>query len=1232
MSLEALFKRFRAILGALVVVAVAGVIALEEIPKEAEPDVDLPVFHISTHLSGLTPEDTDRLLVRPLERELRNLDGLKEIRSRATAGQARIRLEFDVSYDRDRTHDHLRERISRAKEGLPNGTPEPRIEEVNLSRFPLMLVTLSGSLPDLQLIDYAHDLKHELESLDEILDITVIGDRDKRVEITIDPLVLESYGLDIPLLLKSVNSSNQAVRVGEVDTSGGRLTVRLPSLLNRIADIRALPIRVDRGFVLTLGDVATVRPALDDPTSLARINGQPAIALSVTKRVGENVIDTLALIRERVAQISSRWPSAITVGFSQDSSWRIRTRIAELRNSLISAIALVMVIIIATLGVRAGLLVGLSIPGSFLLAILALSALDISINTAVLYAFVMSVGLLVDGAIVMVENAERLIRDGTARLHAYIRSVRSLWLPIVTSTATTLAAFLPLLTWPGVVGEYLKFLPLTMLLTLTSSLIMALLFVPVLGSTLGTGAGIRSPDAPPGWFTRGYLTLLRQALCNPALVLIGAGALLIWSMWIFERQGRGVEFLPEVETGRAVVQIRARGELSFKEKYALASQVEQIALGFRAFRSVFLNVAGSSGGGSVSTDVIAELFLEFRDWHEHPPADLVLANLQKQVDSVTGIKVEIRPIRGSPRPGKPIQLDVTGEDPSELDTAVRMTLRELARLRGVKDVEDSRPAPGIEWQIDIERKDAARYGVDLRRAAQYAQLVTTGLKLGSIRPTANQPSREDDVDIVLRFPNRYRNLDGLAAIRIQARNGTVPLDQIARIKPILRGGDVERINGVRARRVVADIEPNLPKEERLGDLMRGLRGWTVGTALPGETEVSIRGEEEDQEEAREFLVRAFSLAFAMIALILVLQFNSFYQTLLILSAIVLSTVGVRIGLLFIDQPFGIVMSGIGIIALAGIVVNNNIILVSTFSSHIAAGKAAFDALLETGRTRLRPVLLTTVTTVAGLMPLVLRTDVDWIDRTVALGAPTTEYWVQMSSAVVFGLLFSTLLTLFITPAALMLRANITAARARERSLEQDSKRADSIAGVFEKHGLPVGVTALTAIVAAWTFIPELVFVRATDILSRQLFRQPPSGWFQAIEWAGFWSLIVLGAGYAYWKNAHVRVDVVRERLSAKGKAWVEIFGFVFLLSPVCAVVLIAGWEFVLRSFLDGELSGALMGSETQWIFKAMMLLCFTQLLWLGAYVTWRNIRFLRGLEETIFPPEPMASAATEDSS
>ncbi|MGK0169064.1 MAG: multidrug efflux pump [Gammaproteobacteria bacterium] len=1220
-----IYRHTRAVFAAFVLMMAAGIVALEEIPKEAEPDVNLPLFRVSVTASGISPQDIDRLVITPLTRELRNLEGLKELRSIARLGGANLSLEFDEDFDRERAHALLRERLEVVRAKLPASVSQPRIHEVNLGSFPLIVVTVAGAAPVSELMGYARALRETIAALPGVLDATLIGERDEVIDIVTDPLLLESHGLDASALPGIVNAANRAISGGRTDGDGARLTLTMPGLVTDVTGVAALPVKAANGSVITLGDLGLVRRTLTEPTSVARVNGTPALAISVTKRVGENVLETLDTLRATVKTATKKWPRVVQVGYTQDRSWRIRTRISELRNSLISAVIIVMTIVIAALGFRSGMLVGLAIPGAFLLAILALVGLGVSINTAVLYAFVMSVGLLVDGAIVIVESADRLMQEGLSRFDAYVRSARTLGIPVLSSTATTLAAFVPLLFWPGVIGEYMKFLPLTIFLTLAASLIMALLFVPVLGalgaqrpaSVTTAENGSRSGPAARSLVLRAYLRALTGTLRYPAWAVAASIVLLVGSVWSYERYGQGVEFLPEMEPANAVVHIRARGELSLPQQVALATQVERLALRDPAFETVMLTVGEHANRQTTADDVIASMALEFRPWHEHRPAQEVLDELREKASEIPGIAVEVRANRPGPFAGKPIQLDITGHDYVHVDETVQLTREKLANLPGVRDIEDSRPRAGLEWRVHIDREEAARYGVNLASAAQYAQLVTRGLKLGVIR----SPASDKDIDIRVRFPSRYRSVEGLAALRVSTTDGAVPLEQFATLVPQARTGTIERIDGLLARRVVADIEPDLPKEYRLGDLMAQIEGWALGTALPEGTRVNVRGEDEDRQRTRDFLWRAFAGALFLIGLILLIQFNSFYYTFLVLFAVGIATVGVQIGLLIIDQPFSVVMSGIGVIALAGIVVNNNIILIATYRERRRAGLDAHAALLAAGRMRLRPVLLTTVTTIAGLLPLVLRIEVDYAERSVAIGAPSAEYWVQMSAAVVFGLAFASVLTLFITPAAIMLRARVDRARARARERERDTGQAETIGGIFAAHGPAVGFAATTAIISAWVFIPELIVVRITDIFSKQIFEQPPSRWFQALEWASFWSLIVLGAGYAYWKNAHVRVDIVRERLSSRGKAFVEIIGFFLLLGPVCAVVLIAGWDFVLRSYLDEEASGALLGSPTQWIFKGAMLLCYFQLLWLGGYVTWRNIRFLRGKETHSFPPE-----------
>jgi len=1224
--IDALFARSRATLAALAILLVAGAIALHETPKEAEPDIEVPLLHVSVSHPGITPGDADRRLVRPLVRELRNLEGLEDIRSSAYSGGATLSLEYDEDFhfDAQNAMARVRERLDAVRDNLPDDAGQPLVHEVNVGLLPLLVVNLSGRLGERELIAYARALSDELLQLDSVLSVDIFGERDETLEVIVDPLVLASYDLDVGTLLAAVKRSNQLVPTGGIDTPRGRLELTFTGLFSTLRDVLSLPIKSSEDSVVRLGDIATVSPALSDRASIARLNGEPAVAIAITKRIGSNVFEALEDIRDRVADVSRSWPAELKTSYSQDRSWRIRTRIGELRNSLVSAVVLVMAIVVAMLGFRSGLLVGVAIPGSFLLAVLGLGLFGLSINTAVLYAFVMSVGLLVDGAIVMVESADRAIEEGTAPLEAYRRSVKTLYAPIVSSTATTLAAFLPLVFWPGLVGEYLKFLPLTILLTLSGSLLMALVFIPVLGAAF---AG-KSHNAPvskkqPAPLTRGYLALLRVGLERPAWVVGGAIFVLIWSMWLYERYGLTSEFLPDIEPSSAAIFLRAPGDRSLAQKESLALEAEAIVSRYQAFESIFTRIGRQPGAnmpGSGSGDVIASILVEFRDWHEHAPANQVLDMLEGELNGLPGLDVEVRRLGAGPIRDKPIDIDVIAPSAPLLAKAVTEVRQFVDAHPSLKGAEDSRPARGIEWQLSVDRGEAARYGIDVASTGQYARFVTRGLKLGSLAPGSTNEIdvlpvslHQDETDIQMRFPARYRNVEGLRAIRLQTAQGAVPLSHFASLEPVTRAGKIERLNGQLSRRVKADIV----RDAVDGDVVRDVKAWVNGASFTGGASAQIKGEDEDREEAREFLMRAFAAALFIMALILVAQFNSFYSAFLILFAVVLSTVGVRLGLLIIDMPFGLIMSGIGVIALAGIVVNNNIILIDSYNRYRRAGMEATEALLRTGETRLRPVLLTTLTTIAGLMPLVLQVDIDFEDRAVAFGAPGTVYWVQMSSAVVFGLAFATLLTLFVTPAALMLRERISSARAREAQLGTS----ESIRGAFDRHGPAVGVAALSAIFAAWFFIPEIITVRIIDIFSKQIFEQPPSRWFQALESASFWSLIILSAAYAYWRNDHVRIDLIRERLSERGRAVVEVLGFVFLLGPVCLVIVVGGWEFVMVAFADDEISGALLGSPTNWIFKIMMVLCFAQLLAIGVFVTWKNLRFLGGRESHVFPPE-----------
>jgi multidrug efflux pump len=712
----------------------------------------------------------------------------------------------------------------------------------------------------------------------------------------------------------------------------------------------------------------------------------------------------------------------------------------DLQNNVISAVLLVMIVVVAALGLGSAGLVGLAVPGSFLTAILVLAALGLTVNVVVLFSLILAVGMLVDGAIVVTEYADRKMTEGEPRHRAYALAAKRMAWPIIASTATTLAAFLPLVFWPGIVGEFMKFLPITLLATLSASLMMALVFVPTVGALVGApgGAGdsetmkalaagsdlaaLRRLSGPTG----AYLRLLGAALKHPGKVLMAAAGLLVGVQWYYASHGNGVEFFPDVEPQLAQLHVHARGNLSVWEKDALVREVEDRILGIRGLKAVYARTAGrgQEGGSDVAEDVIGTVLLEFLPWDRRRKADVILAEVLDRTADLAGITVEPRKAEAGPPIGKPIQIEVRARDPALLEPAAARIRAVLEATPGLKDVEDSRPLPGIEWELEVDRAQAAKFGADVSSVGNLIQLVTKGLKLGEYRPD----DARDEIDIVARFPAADRSIDELDQIRLEADRGMVPIGNFVSRKAQRKTGTITRVDGRRVMTVKADVAPGV----LANDMVERLRAGLAAAELDPRLELAFRGEDEEQKEAQGFLVKAFGVALFLMAIILVTQFNSFYSALLILSAVVMSTVGVVIGLIATGQPFGIVMSGIGVIALAGIVVNNNIVLIDTYDRLAKTVGDPMQAILRTGAQRLRPVLLTTVTTILGLMPMVLATNLDFLTREVSIGAPSTQWWIQLSSAIVFGLGFATVLTLVVTPSALMLRANLRTARARWR--------------------------------------------------------------------------------------------------------------------------------------------------------------------------------------------------------
>ena len=1244
-------SRARMIIAFVILSLLAGGLAYTVLPKEGEPDIEIPVLFVSVPFPGISAADAETLLVRPMETELADLDGLKAMSATAAEGYAGVALEFEFGWDKTAIMADVRDAMNNAQGSFPTGAENYSVNEINFSEFPIIIVNLTGDLPERTLIQVAKDLQDRLESIDAVLEASLTGQRDEMLEVIIDPLRLEAYNVTAGELINVVTQNNLLIAAGTVETEQGAFAVKIPSSFDEPADVYNLPVKTEGDRVVTLGDLATIRLTFEDRESTARFNGETTVALQVVKRKGFNLIDTAALVREAVEAERATWSpelqAAIQVGTSNDQSREVGSMVSQLEGSVLTAIALVMIVVLASLGLRPALLVGFAIPTSFLLCFALLAVMGITISNIVMFGLILAVGMLVDGAIVVVEYADKRVNEGAGPMQAYTEAAKRMFWPVVSSTATTLCAFLPMLFWPGVPGQFMGMLPVTLIFVLSASLIVALIYLPVLGGVMGrlerfilrgydlikwllprwlrlllvlpalavAAAGAYLAYAPGAfgpepvgtdWLSRalpglmlialgvvlttlalnlarstsrrgkvssGYKRSLfglfiRGIVGNPVMPIVTVAAVVVFVMGTFSYFGQnnyGVEFFVETEPEQSIVYVQARGNLSITEKDELVRKAEQVAIGVPGIQSVFAfagagglnqNTAGAGGPG----DAIGQLQLEMVPWEDRPAyaaehgipledlgGNAIVAEMQRRLSEIPGIRTEVLNLAQGPGASKPIHLRLMGTDWEDLTAATAMARARFEDLPALTLIEDTLPLPGIDWQIDVDVEAAGRYGADVATVGGMVQLVTRGILLDTMRVD----SSDEEIEIRVRLPEQDRVLSTLDSLRIPSQAGLIPLSNFITRTPVERLAEINRIDQQRYFDVKADAESGFvnitidrvtPQENAtpeqlalmtrieeavaagdndaldelgfktpeevlqdelhsvlatditeavingslteydlsvvtpqgfplnllvddivayfdvvstndpatLADLqslsdqtlagagqdgttiavtreivnpnerIARLTEWLETDPLPSSVTWEWTGDQEDQAESGAFLMQAFAGALGLMFIILLAQFNSVYNSILVLLAVILSTAGVLWGMLYWEQPFSIIMTGTGIVALAGIVVNNNIVLIDTYQEY-SAYMPRTEAVARTAQDRIRPVLLTTITTMAGLSPMMLGLSLDFLGGGYTVDSPTSLWWKQLATAVVFGLGIATVLTLVFTPAMLALR-------------------------------------------------------------------------------------------------------------------------------------------------------------------------------------------------------------------
>jgi len=1028
-AISAAIDRSRTVLSLFVVILIAGIVAYRTIPIEANPDVSVPVIVITIPHEGISPQDSERLLVRPMELELKKIEGVEELNAYAGEGSATLVVEFDSSFDSDQAVLDVREAVDKAKVKLPSTTEEPIINEVSAGDFPVLTIGIGGhNVPDRVLYKLARNLKDEIEGISEILEANIRGDREEVLEAIINPAQMEAYGITNEELLGAIARNNRLIAAGSVDTGRGSFSVKIPSLIESGRDVMSIPLKATSKGVVILEDVVTLKRTFKDARSHARANGKPAVAIEISKRVGTSLVDVSDKVKALVEEARKEFPPNVEISYIADQAPETVEQIGTLQGNISTAMFLVLTVVVAAVGLRSGILVAMGIPFSFLFAFIVLNAIGFTYNFMVMFGMLLGLGMLIDGAIVVVELAERRLGEGETPREAYIYATRRMFWPVVASVATTLAAFLPLMFWPGVTGQFMRYLPVTVFAVLIGSLLYALLFAPVLGTLISRQREKvvegNAQLVDQGRFdeltgaVRYYAKVLNFATNHPISVVAMTLACLYGIVKWYEVAGNGSQFFVDVDPSFSMITVAAKGNYSSEELLDIVTDVESHVTAAGNIRTIYTSTGSggiSFGRGGSTADQIGSMLVEMTDRRTRDINGWEVEDLFRDaINDIPGVRAEVKSMEQGPPVGKDIQLQLQGNDLEALASATRTVRDHLDAMDDLIGVDDTAPVPGIEWEITVDKAKAAMLGADVASVGAAIQLITNGALVGRFRPD----DVDDEVEIRVRYPEEYRSITQLDQLRVSTKEGQVPISSFVERKAKAKVSTIFRQNGVRVMYVRADTIAGVLADDKVTEIKEWLQTADIDPGI----KVIFRGANEEQDKTMDFIGFAFSLALALMGILLITQFNSFYQAALVLSAVVMSTIGVMLGLIITGYPFSAIMTGVGIVALAGIIVNHNIVLIDTYN-YLKTENPEWSmqrVIVQTGCLRLRPVFLTTFTTGFGLFPMSIGVSVDLIGREIEVGGPIASFWVQLASAIVSGLTFATVLTLVVTPAMLML--------------------------------------------------------------------------------------------------------------------------------------------------------------------------------------------------------------------
>jgi multidrug efflux pump len=1030
----------------MVMIVIFGWVSYNRLPREATPEVLIPWIIVATPYVGVSPVDIEGLISQPLERALKGLKDVKQITSVSKEGLSTIRVEFNTGIDIDEALRRVRDKVNSTRTQLPADILDPVISEINISEFPILFVNIGGDVGLARLKKIAEDLQDKVEGIPGVLRADISGGLEREVQINVDVHRMNAYRVSFDDVANAIRAENLSIPGGSIDTKEKNLTIRIPGEFKEVLPLENIVLKIQNGKPIYLRDVAKVEYSFEDRQSYARLNGTEVVSLQVKKRAGENLLRITDEVRKIVKEQQAQLPNGIKLDISNEQATFVTRMVKELENSIMTGMFLVIMSLFMFFGFKNSLLISTAIPLSMLVGFVVLSMLGITLNMVVLFALVMVLGILVDDAIVVIENIYRHQQEyNETPVQAAKNAAGEVFVPVFTSTITTLSAFLPLAFWPGIVGDFMKYFPFTLIITLTASLFVAYVISPVQGAQwinykkeiLKARKSLEHPHwykkynpfvllyhKVDGvffpWMQHEYVKTLSWTLNRKGITVISSFAFLVFVIILFALFNKGMEFFPTTEPAQMSINIEAPSGTSLDITNGISKIVEErleTIPGRKDIEFIATSIGTSDDPfdfGGQGTSNKGQIAINFYEKMKREQSTFqTLEEVRKTTLGIPGADIRVVKEEMGPPVGAPVSIEVSGEDYSELAEMSKGIRNKIKDLPGLVDLKDDYNTGRPEVEIIIDREKAGLLWTSTGQIASTVRAAIAGVEASKYRVGED----EYKIRVRLREDQRTSEMD-LDNLRINFMNQrgellSIPLTSVATINRTTAVTDIRRKDLKRVVTISANVEGRVQSE-----VINDVKNRIAGVNIPNGYTIKLTGSEEEQQVAAQFLSNAFIITLLLVFLIMVAEFNSLKVPFVIMLSVILSLIGVLIGLLVTQTPASVIMTGVGTVALAGLVVRNGIVLLD-FVKHKQkeGGLSLNDALLEAGRVRLRPVMLTAGAAVLAVLPMATGFDFDWREFHFVIGAESAGFWRPLAVAIIFGLSISTVLTLVVVPTA-----------------------------------------------------------------------------------------------------------------------------------------------------------------------------------------------------------------------